>query len=134
MDDLILKHYDEIYHYGVVGMKWGVRKNPSITFAKSTRKANTLKKRSANLNLKSAKLKSKALNTEIKASNERDFKKARKLRLKASAAEAKSYRNSAKAEKWINAMEQTFSGVKLTDISGKHFDIGRQYIYMLTNN
>lgn len=33
---------NELMHYGVLGMKWGVRKDPSKTYAKVTRKLNKL--------------------------------------------------------------------------------------------
>lgn len=124
---------NELYHYGVLGMKWGVRRDPSKAFAKSSRKANRLKKKSVSANLKSAKLISKALKTEIKATNEKGYEKARKMRMKARALDVKASKNALEAEKWVNTMEQVFSGTKLTDISAKHFNTGRQYIYMLSN-
>lgn len=33
---------NELMHYGVLGMKWGVRKDPSKTYAKVARKLNKL--------------------------------------------------------------------------------------------
>ena len=38
---------DALKHFGVAGMKWGVRKNPSRTYGKASKKANKLNRKAA---------------------------------------------------------------------------------------
>ena len=69
----------ELCHYGVLGMKWGVRRgNSSKAFAKASKKKNKLDKKANEYNLKSAKLKYKANKKMTKATSDKQYEKARK--------------------------------------------------------
>ena len=126
-------HNDELYHYGVLGMKWGVRRNPSKAYAKASKKANRLTERALKANLKSAKLGKKSLPGLIAPSDSRKYTKAVNAQLKANELEVKSAKLTKKYNKWINAMEKAFSEVKISDISPEHMQEGKKYAYMLLN-
>ena len=129
-----IAHDNELCHYGVLGMKWGVRKNPSKAYAKASKKANRLTEQALKANLKSAKLGKKSLPNLIAPSNSRRYAKAVNAQLKANKLEIKSAKLSKKYNKWINSMEKAFSEVKISDISPEHMAAGKKYAYMLLND
>lgn len=104
---------EEFQHYGVLGMKWGVRKDASRAYGKAVKKKQKLEKKAVNKNLKSAKLRSKALKKEVRATNERQYQKARKLEFKANKLSLQSAKLQKKGLKWVKAMDKTFKNYKV---------------------
>lgn len=122
-DELIAKDpVDEfLEHIGVMGMKWGVRRgNNSRTFARASKKAIRLEKKSVKLAKRGAKL-------QYKGSKWGSFRKIRKgMRLS-----YKSTKYAEKARKWELKMAQHLQGVKVSDLTPKHKDAGKQYLHLL---
>ena len=133
---------DFLMHYGVIGMHWGIRRNPALAFKKASHKKYRLDKKSDNREIeknRAHKAYMKALKELDKAHNRAgNLKKGTEERRKADAKESHAYvkANSAqnkyemanfksmkaktKAAKWNSAMLKSFK-------APSYFELERRY-------
>lgn len=121
-------HYnpEELYHYGVLGMKWGVRRGRvDKAYSKASKKLNKLDKKVEKSKGKAEKAYDKYANQASKTVL-RSESKIQKTRAKFNKENAKYAKSIAKASKWYKSMESTFSktSARLTDQQQR---MGRSY-------
>lgn len=121
----------ELYHYGVLGMKWGKRRNPSKAYAKAAKKATKLDDEYVKKNSKAMKTSIKATTKFAKAKSSKQFEKAVKLQKKSSKLLKDAAKAQQKGSKWVKKMEKEFSEIKKSDISKEDLAVGKKYAYML---
>lgn len=119
-------------HYGVLGMKWGVRKNPDKAYAKAGRKLEKLDKKASKLSAKGATVEQHAIRRQAKSNSAWFFKKYRARRAAIATKRAlKTYQKSQikelKAWRWQQSMEKAFKNKKVSNMDPKYVKLGEKY-------
>lgn len=127
--------YDELEHYGRLGMKWGQHifgrektYNRSIKkLRKLDRKVQQKQYKAAKYGVKAAKKEAKSYTAWTQKGRAKAQSKYLKLNQKSAKLNFKSVKLSQKARKWVDSMNDVFYDMRLSDVSPEDIALGREY-------
>lgn len=119
-------------HYGVLGMKWGIRKDPDRAYSRASQKLSKLDRKVVGAETAISKANAKSLKRRQKADTAILFKKYKAKKAAKSIrdinrAHLNLQRKAAKAEKWYKSMENAFRDVKLSAVDPNYKSLGKKY-------
>lgn len=123
---IVYETNDTLCHYGVLGMKWGIRRGrTSEAYAKASKKLKKLDSRIEKKRRKATKASEKAEKRAYGWGG--GAKSAAKARFKAGKAQYKVTKAIKRANKWLTKMDKTFSSTNVS-LSAEQRALGKSYV------
>lgn len=120
---------EELKHYGVLGMKWGVKRNPSKAYGRAVLKKKKLEERVVESRFAGTKMQYKAEKLRQKAKTEKKMEKANDKMLQANRLLLDAAKAEKKGQKWAKAMDKTFQNYKIKKIPEGNLKDGKNFVY-----
>lgn len=126
---------NSLEHYGVIGMKWGVRKDPQKSYDKSGEKLQKIDSRVSKGSEKAQRQMEKAWRKTNTAQRAILFKGVKKWRAsgqtnRAMKTYAKVQADISKAMRWQKSREKAFKNVKVNNLNPEYERLGKKYSQM----
>lgn len=120
---------DELQHYGVIGMKWGVRRNASKAYGRAMVKKRKIEDRVSENRLKGSKLQYKAEKMRQKATTTKKLNKANEQMLQANKLLADAAKYEAKGRKWAKKVDSVFKDYTIKKATEGNIKDGKNFVY-----
>lgn len=122
---------NELRHYGVLGMKWGIRKNPTRAYTRAMHKKNKLSDKSDKLDLKANRKMKKGTKLLARASSSVKIQKGYNLVQQASSMSLKAAKIKKKGKQWTRHMNKAFSSYSVEKIPNGNIESGKNFVYRM---
>lgn len=129
----------DLEHYGVLGMKWGVRKDPERAYEKASQKLEKLDRKAQKAGAKAAKKEAKSVHKQQKADSAVLFKKAKARSADRAIGRSEKSRQKymtqmSKAVSWYKEMENAFRDIKISKLNPSKSELGKKYVDIQIND